>query len=41
MADASIFERGHVLAYTEEGILDAQWLPESEGHKAGETGGKR
>lgn len=35
------YEREHALAYTEEGILDALWLPGSEGHKAGETGGKR
>lgn len=41
MAEASIFERAHVLAYTEEGILGALWLPVSEVHKAGETGGKR
>lgn len=38
---ASIFERGHMLAYTEEGILDALWIPGSKGHMAGETGGKR
>lgn len=33
MAKASIFERGHVLAYTEEVILDALWLQGSEGHR--------